>query len=236
MGQKFRTHRLFQLLSWIDALSRGYKAPGSCCQPAEKPVIDGVHRVPTAANLAYYLLCDGKYNRNTLQKRFSLWKVRETPHKDVFRYVKRDASRHLAQYPSHLFNSDTVRKTPETHPTFETGLESRRVEAKAYYLTARGRKRLSNLKDIMEFKQKLATTNTYVENRQGNVEFLNEETVLAETAVEQISDRANPEAIEIDSVTVPLENRTGWDVTTYTLPHIVVTDATRAYVPTVYQG
>ncbi len=56
MSQIFRTHRLFQLLSWSDALSRGYDAPDGRRRPAENILTEDPHRMPTVSNLAYYLL------------------------------------------------------------------------------------------------------------------------------------------------------------------------------------
>lgn len=232
MSQKFRTHRLFQLLSWIDALSRGYEAPGAR-RPAEEPLIDEPHRMPTASNLAYYLLNDGDYNQSALKERFSHWAVRGRPHKEVFTYVKKDVTRHLEQYPAHLFKSDTVKKTPETHPTFEAGIESRHVEAKAYYLSASGQKRLDTLAEAIQFKQDLVTSNKNVIGKNGNIRYVDKETVLTETAVERISGEVDPETIEIDSVTVPVGDRYSWDTTIYKLPHIIVTDATRIHTPTI---
>lgn len=235
MTQSFRTHRLFQLLSWIDALSRRYASPDSQRRPAETPLKDESHRTPTISNLAYYLLTDAEYNEEALKDRFSHHAVRGTPDKEVFTDVKQDLTRHLAQYPGDLLRTKTVRKSAEDHPTFDAGLESRCVEAKAYYLTKRGQERLADLTDVMQLKRDLITTRTINKRRSGSTVFENKTHVLTEDAVDRIADEVGSRTIETDSITVPVEQRLYWETNTYRLPHVAVVDAARGRAPTVYR-
>lgn len=233
--QAFRTHRLFQLLKWIDALSRGYEAPNRRPRPAETPLKDESHRTPTISNLAYYLLTDAEYNKNTLEDRFSSHALRGTPDKKVFNYIKQDLTRHLAQYPGDLFTTATVQKTTEDHPTFDAGLESRCVEAKAYYLTKHGRDRLADLTDVMQFKSDLITTQRTTTGSSEPVTFVKETRVLTDDALDRIVGEVDSQTVKTDAITVPAEQRRRWEIKTYRLPHVAVVDAAQDRAPTVYR-
>lgn len=235
MVQSFRTHRLFQLLSWIDALSRGYEAPDNRRRPAETSLIGEPHRPPTVSNLAYYLLTDAEYNKAALKDRFSSRAIRGKPDKKVFTDVKQDLTRHLAQYPGDLFTTKIVRKTAEDHPTFDAGLESRHVEAKAYYLTEHGRDRLTELTEVMQIKRDLITTQKTTKGTYNPVTFVKETRVLTEDALDRIVGEVDAKMIKTDSITVPVEQRWGWKTKTYWLPHVDVVDPTRDQAPTVYR-
>lgn len=234
MSQSFRTHRQFQLLSWIDALSRGHESPEGLQEPADEPLIDDPHRTPTVSNLAYYLLHDANYNKDALKDQFSFPAVHGTPDKDVFTYVKRDLTRHLSQYPGDLFTTKTVRKTAEDHPTFDDGLESRCVKAKAYYLTERGQNRLEDLHDVVRFKCDLVTEKQTLLRKQGSIKRTKTKSILTDDAIEQIREDFDPKTIEMDSITVPIEERMQWKTTSYTLPHVAVVDQDRT--PTIYRN
>lgn len=235
MSQFFRTHRMFQLLSWIDGLSRGYQAPDNEPQSADDLPINDPHRPPTASNLAYYLLTDAEYNKDALEDRFWRWSLRGTPDKEVFEYVKGDLTRHLTQYPGDLFMIPSVRKTPVDHPTFEAGLESRQVKANGYYLTKRGRDRLVNLKETMQFKDDLMTTQTVHIDPTKSPSFKKGTHILDDDAVDRINGNVDPEAIQMDSLKIPVEQRSKWKTKTYWLPHVDVVDSTRDQAPTVYR-
>lgn len=235
VAQCFRTHRLFQLLSWIDALSRGYDAPGNRRRPAKDSLINEPHRTPTISNLGYYLLTDAEYNRVALKKKFYRGDIRGTPSKEVFTYVKRDLTRHLTQYPGDLFTIKTVRKTEQDHQTFDTGLESRQVKAKAYYLAKHGRDRLEKLTDVMQFKQELITTKKTKTRKDKSIAFIEKTRVLTDDAVDRIVGKIDSKPIETDSITVPVEQRRRWKTKTYWLPHVDVVDADRNQVPTIYR-
>lgn len=233
MSQCFRTHRLFQLLTWIDALSRGYGAPDNRRRPADDALIDDPHRPPTVSNLAYYLITDADYNKDTLEEQFSSGALWGTPDKEVFTYVKRDLTRHLAQYPGDLLMTKPVEKDSGNHPTFDAGLESRQVEAKAYYLTKRGEKRREELSDRIQFKRSLVTTQVTSTRRQGSITYEEQRYVLTDDAIDQINPTVDTKAIETDSITVLVEKRREWKTATYTLPHVAVADAAQSRVPTV---
>lgn len=235
MSQSFRTHRLFQLLSWIDALSRGYAAPDNRRAPSETHLIGEPHRTPTISNLAYYLLTDAEYNKASIKDRFSFRALRGTPDKKVFTDVKQDLTRHLTQYPGDLFTTKTVRKAEEDHPTFDAGLESRRVEAKAYYLTKHGQDRLADLTDIMQLKRDLMTTQQTNKVNNNSITVVKETHVLTEDAVDRIDGEVDSKTIKTDSITVPVEQRRGWETKTYRLPHVAVVDTTRDQAPTIYR-
>jgi hypothetical protein len=228
-------HRIFQLLSWLDALSRGYEAPDNRRRPAEEPLREDSHRPPTISNLAYYLLTHADYNEDALEEQFSSRALGGTPDKEVFVYVKRDLTRHLAQYPGDLFTTQSVQKSPGDHPTFDTGLESREVEAKAYYLTKHGQDRLADLTDVMQFKRDLITKKETVTRRQGSVTYLKKTHVLTEDAIERIQSEVDTKIIETDSITVPVEKRLQWETETYPLPHVAVVDTPRNQALTVYR-
>jgi hypothetical protein len=233
--QCFRTHRLYQLLNWIDALSRGYEAPDNRRRPADDALIGDSHRPPTVSNLAYYLITDADYNKDTLEEKFSFLALRGTPDKEVFTYVKRDLTRHLAQYPGDLLMTKSVKKGSGNHPTFDVGLESRRVEAKAYYLTTHGQNRLAELSDLIQFKRNLITSLQTGNSQQGPVKFVKEKDVLTDDAIERIHEPVDTDAIETDSITILVEDRWEWKTATYTLPHVAVVDAARSQPPTVYR-
>jgi len=235
VSQYFRTHRLYQLLSWIDALSRGYESPDNLHRPADDPIINDPHRMPTVSNLAYYLLTDADYNEKALQDKFSYHGPRRTPDKEVFDYVKRDLTRHLAQYPGDLFKTKTVRKTAMDHLTFDDGLESRRVKAKAYYLSERGQTRLAELSGRMKFKRKFISKNKTIRiNNEMRIIKNSNIDPTADTLGQKI-DEIDSKSIKTDSITVPTAQRFEWKTKTYELPHIAVADATQGQALTVYR-
>lgn len=235
MVQSFRNHRLHQVLSWVDALSRGYDTPDSRQVSAENPIWDGPHRTPTVSNLAYYLLTDAEYNQDTLKDQFSRHEVLGDPTKNMFKYVKQDITRHLTQYPSDLFTNKRVQKTPKNHPSFDDGFESRQVKAKAYYLTERGRNRLAELTDLIQFKSELVTTKQTKRSRDRRVSLVNKEHCLTGEAIDHIVGEVSSKSVEIDLITVPVKERWDWELKTYTLPHISVVDRTRDTTPKIYR-
>ncbi len=229
----FRTHRLYQLLSWIDALGRGYDAPRYSQDIPEDRVVDKVHHEPTASNIAYYLLHDGDYKQEPPIDRFASWDRRDV-YKPVFTEVKNDVTRYLEQYPADLFSTESVRKTPDTHPALADGHESRRVKTTAYYLSARGRERLAQLQERMEYKRQLVTKNTFVTGLFENKIVISKDISVDPDAARPVAGLDDPETIEIDSVTVPIADR-NWSTETYSLPHIAVRDASHDPVPTIYR-
>lgn len=235
MSQSFRNHRLFQVLSWVDGLSRGYDAPTNRQSSAENPIVDEPHRTPTVSNLAYYLLTDAKYNEDTLEDRFSSYAIRGAPTKDMFNFVKQDLTRHLTQYPGDLFTTKTVRKTADDHPSFDDGFESRQVEAKAYYLTKHGQNRLAELTDVMQFKSELVTVVKTKENTNGQITFVSKSHVLTYDAVDRIVGEISLNSIKTDSITVPDKQKLKWKTKTYGLPHVDVVDHTHDRTPIIYR-
>lgn len=236
MSQIFRTHRLFQLLSWSDALSRGYDAPDGRRRPAENILTEDPHRMPTVSNLAYYLLTETEYTKGALKNRFSRRAVSGTPNKNVFTYVKRGLTRHLAQYPGGLSTTTIVKKTAEDHPTFDADIESRCVEAKAYYPTKRGQKRLAELSDKIQFKQSLISTKKTKTIQSNSIHSVNKTHMLSDDAVSQVDGAVESKAIKTDSITVPIEKRSRmWETTTYRVPHVAVANGTRDQTLTVYR-
>ena len=233
MNQMFRTHRLYQLLSWIDALSRGYDVLRYSQDIPEDRVVDKVHHEPTASNIAYYLLHDGDYKEEPPIDRFASWEGQDG-YGPAFTEVKNDVTRYLEQYPADLFSTESVRKTPDTHPALADGHESRRVKTTAYYLSARGRERLAQLQERMEYKRQLVTRNTSVTGRIGRVRVVSEDISVDPDAAHSVAGLDDSETVEIDSVTVPIAGR-NWSTKTYSLPHIAVRDASHDSVPTIYR-
>lgn len=209
MDQLFRTHRQYQLLEWIDALENGFG------ETDDTP--------PTVSNLAYYLFQKGDYRDEFLEEKFSWLKTKGTPDDDVFRFLKRDLTRHLGQYDPSLFADQSVKKAPSNHITLSKRVETREVESTAYFLSEHGKKRLDRLRSDIDSKRELIKSKTINTAQKDNITFTKTKYEIKSQYRSEISGIQKGD-IEIDSIAIPVQDRVGfsWNIKYYKIPRIKI--------------
>lgn len=140
--------RIFQLLTWIDALDDGYDSRHMNSK-----------QFATSANLAAYLLEEGAC-KDLLERKFTRRKVRKK-RKEVFDYLQQYLTPQLYRLrgDSYLETPLKQRKEESNHLDLREGYRQQKRKIQQYVLTPTGKSKLERLEKLFSAKKKQVQQN-----------------------------------------------------------------------------